>query len=73
MSQLLFEQELLHFHTLGALPAPGVWIQASEWFFFFFWMGLAGNVASGRCLPSVPVLFFNLGAVSQAGFSWWSC
>lgn len=34
MSQLLFEQELLSFHTVGILAAPEMWIQAPEW-----WLG----------------------------------
>lgn len=73
MSQLLLEQELLHFHTLGALPAPGVWIQASEWFFFFFGWDWLEMWPQAGAFPVFQCFFFNLGAVSQAGFSWWSC
>lgn len=32
MSQPLFEQELLRFHTVGVLAAPQMWIQAPEWY-----------------------------------------
>lgn len=38
MSQLLFEQELLPFHTVGILAAPEMWIQAPEWWLGWYWL-----------------------------------